>query len=171
MSSHKRINMPESPFIFDARDEQATAALGRALAEALPSGATIALVGTLGAGKTRLVQALATAYGVDPRDAVSPTFVLVQEYHGTRTIYHLDAYRLRNDGEFLALGVDEYFAGDDLVVIEWADRVQRCLPPERLEIAIDVTGPTERRFTLTAHGERLLAAVAKVIRAISGWAA
>ena len=69
-------------FTYDALDEAATAALGAALADLLPNGAVVALCGTLGAGKTRLVQAIAQGCGVDPRDVVSPTFVLVHEYPG-----------------------------------------------------------------------------------------
>ena len=59
---------------------------------------------------------------------VSPTFVLIQEYRGRRTIYHIDAYRLRDDDEFQQLGPDEYFEGDGLVLIEWADRVEAACP-------------------------------------------
>jgi hypothetical protein len=77
-------------------DEDATRELGNALAKILPGGTTVALDGPLGAGKTRLVQAIAAAVGVAPGAAVSPTFVLVQEYHGARTIIHVDAYRLRD---------------------------------------------------------------------------
>ena len=111
------------PIIYNADDEAATAALGHALAEVLPPGTTVALCGTLGAGKTRLVQAIAEGLGVNRRDVVSPTFVLIQEYHGRRMIYHIDAYRLRDDDEFQQLGPDEYFESDGLVLIEWADRV------------------------------------------------
>ncbi len=113
---------------FDLADEAGTAALGRALADALPRQAVVGLNGPLGAGKTRLVQAVAEASGVDRRTVTSPTFVLVQEYHGTRTIYHADAYRLADDDEFWQLGLDERFDQQALVFIEWADRVVRCLP-------------------------------------------
>ena len=57
-----------------------------------------------------------------------PTFVLVQEHHGRRDIYHIDAYRLRDEDEFLALGPEEFFESDALVFVEWADRVESCLP-------------------------------------------
>jgi tRNA threonylcarbamoyladenosine biosynthesis protein TsaE len=139
-------------FIYDSVDESSTAALGAALAEVLPDGATVALCGTLGAGKTRLVQAIAEAAGVDRRNVSSPTFVLIQEYHGRRTIYHLDAYRIRDEDEFESLGPDEYFESDGLVLVEWADRVERCLPRERIEIRISVTGPDSRRFEIAAIG-------------------
>ena len=91
-------------FVFDAASEADTDRLGAALAGVLPPGTTIALNGTLGAGKTRLVQAIAAACGIDRQDVVSPTFVLCQRYQGDRMIYHLDAYRLHDDDEFRELG-------------------------------------------------------------------
>jgi tRNA threonylcarbamoyladenosine biosynthesis protein TsaE len=90
---------------------------------------------------------------VPPETVVSPTFVLCHEYHGQRSLYHLDAYRLKDDDEFLQLGPEEYFESDGITLIEWADRVLNCLPPQRLEIHIDVVGHTARRFRLVAVGE------------------
>lgn len=150
------------PFIYDADDEAATAALGVALAELLPDGITVALCGTLGAGKTRLVQAIAEAAGIDRRDVVSPTFVLIHEYRGDRTVYHLDAYRIRDEDEFLALGPEEYFESDAVVLVEWADRVQGCLPPDRIQIGIEITGPVSRRFELTGLGVRSEEVIARL---------
>jgi tRNA threonylcarbamoyladenosine biosynthesis protein TsaE len=146
--------MPSSRLIFDAAGEGATEALGAALAKVLPPGTTVALLGTLGAGKTRLVQAVAVACGVDPREVVSPTFVLVHEYHGRRPICHIDAYRLRDEDEFAQLGPDEFFESDALVLVEWADRVAGALPSERIEIRIEVTGQEARRFEIQAFGRR-----------------
>jgi tRNA threonylcarbamoyladenosine biosynthesis protein TsaE len=146
-------------FTFDAENEEATAAFGAALAELLPDGSVIALSGTLGAGKTQLVQAVARASGVDPRDVVSPTFVLVHEYAGRRPIFHFDVYRLKDEDEFLELGPEEYFERPGVTFVEWADRVARCLPAGRLEIHIDITGPTSRRFTVTGIGDRHAAVV------------
>ena len=123
-------------------------------AAALPAGTTIALCGTLGAGKTRLVQAIAAAYGVPREDIVSPTFVLAQQYQGSRTINHLDAYRVRDEDEFLELGVEELFETDAITIIEWADRISSVLPDEYLRIDIEVTGPTARRFVVQSHGPR-----------------
>jgi tRNA threonylcarbamoyladenosine biosynthesis protein TsaE len=143
-----------SPFVFLSTSEADTERLGRALAEALVEGCVVALSGPLGAGKTRLVQAISAASGVDRRDVVSPTFVLVHEYRGTRPIYHLDAYRLADDDEFLQLGADEYFPPPNLVFIEWAERVARCLPADRLEITIVVLEGNGRRFEINARGTR-----------------
>lgn len=158
------MNMETARYTYLAEDEAGTQKLGAALAAALPPGTTIALYGTLGAGKTRLVQALATAAGVDRREVVSPTFVLIQEYHGRRMVYHIDAYRLRDENEFEALGPDEYFASDGLVLIEWADRVAGSLPRERIDIHVEVAGETARRFTVVAQGSRY-AGVIEALRA------
>lgn len=138
-------------FTFDADSEEATGRLGRALAAALPDVAVIALSGTLGAGKTRLVQAIAEGRGIDRRDVVSPTFVLVQQYGEARPIYHVDAYRVHDDDEFLGLGIDEYY-DRGLVLIEWAERVDACLPRNHLLVVIDVVGAASRRFSLSAIG-------------------
>jgi tRNA threonylcarbamoyladenosine biosynthesis protein TsaE len=140
--------------IYASRNEADTAKLGAALAEVLPPGSVVALNGPLGAGKTRLVQALGEALGVPRSECVSPTFMLINEYQGRLPVYHFDAYRLKDEDEFLELGPDEYFYGPGICLIEWADRVERLLPPERLEVRIEPAGATQRRFEITARGEK-----------------
>lgn len=131
------------------QNEQDTDRLGRALADVLPPGTVVGLIGTLGAGKTRLVQAVATGLGVPAGGVTSPTFVLVNEYRGGRLpIYHFDTYRLKDDDEFLELGPEEYFDSDGITFVEWADRVEHLLPQDWLEIELEVTGDTERRVAL-----------------------
>lgn len=139
-------------FVCEASGEAETDQLGAALAAALPARAVLALVGTLGAGKTRLVQAIAAAVGVPREDVVSPTFVLCQSYHGDRVIHHLDAYRVRDEDEFRELGIEEILADEAMVIVEWADRVAGVLPEDVLTIKIDVTGTSQRRFVLTGDG-------------------
>ena len=147
------------PLTFRSTCEEDTGRLGRALAEALPPGTVVTLLGTLGAGKTRLVRCVAEALGIDPQTVVSPTFVLVREYQGRRQpqgvfpLYHFDAYRLRDEDEFDQLGPDEYFDGGGVSFVEWADRVALSIPPDHLEIAIAVTGPRSREMTIAARGE------------------
>jgi tRNA threonylcarbamoyladenosine biosynthesis protein TsaE len=131
-----------------------TERLGQILADTLPDRTTVALHGTLGAGKTRLVQAIAVACEVPRSSVVSPTFVLCQEYYGRRTIYHFDAYRLAGDDEFQQLGPQEYFASPGIVLIEWAERVRNSLPAERLEITIEVSGDDARTFEIAAFGKQ-----------------
>jgi len=139
-------------FIYEAADEAATDRFGAKLAAAIEPGTTIALLGTLGAGKTRLVQAFAAAYGISREEIVSPTFVLCQSYLGSLTIHHLDAYRIRDVDEFRELGVEELFASNAIVVIEWADRVAEALPDDYVQVEIEVTGPTARRFVVRTVG-------------------
>ena len=123
---------------YHSASEKETDRLGDWLARCLPEQAVVALIGVLGAGKTHLVRAVAAAAGIDSRDVVSPTFVLMQQYEGAsphdqtrRSIAHFDAYRLRDDDEFLQLGPEEYFDRPGWSFVEWADRVAACLPDER----------------------------------------
>jgi len=139
-------------WIFHARSEQDTERLAEALARLLPNGAVVALMGTLGAGKTRLVQALARAEGVPADLPTSPTFVLIHEYPGRRPVYHMDAYRIRSEQEFMDLGPEEYWESPGISLIEWADRVRGCLPADRLDMEIEITGPQSRRFRCRAFG-------------------
>jgi tRNA threonylcarbamoyladenosine biosynthesis protein TsaE len=139
----------------DAPDLEATMAFGRRLGALLFPGAVVALVGPLGAGKTHLVRAVAEGLGIaDSRAVSSPTFVLIQEYDARLPIYHFDAYRLRGPAEFSDLGAHEYFEGNGVCLVEWADRVEACLPAEQLRVTIMITGEHARRFTVEGRGER-----------------
>jgi tRNA threonylcarbamoyladenosine biosynthesis protein TsaE len=124
--------------------EEDTERLGRALAEVVEAGIVIGLVGPLGAGKTRLVRAIAEAQGVDPAAISSPTFVLIHEYEGRLPIYHFDAYRLNTPRAFEELGVADYWGGDGVCLVEWADRVRELLPDESWMITLEPTGPSMR---------------------------
>jgi tRNA threonylcarbamoyladenosine biosynthesis protein TsaE len=137
----------------DLPDPAATTAFGHRLAELLFPEAVVALVGNLGAGKTFLVRAIAEGLGVDGRSVSSPTFVLIQEYRGRLPIYHFDAYRLRSPAEFFDLGAHEYFEGDGVCLVEWADKVEACLPAEHLRLTLTPTGESSRRAVLEARGE------------------
>ena len=141
-----------SEIILDLASEAETQQLGRELGEAAQPGLVVALVGNLGAGKTRFVQAAAEGLDI-PREAVnSPTFVLIHEYEGRLPVYHFDTYRLSDIDEFLELGADEYMCGDGVCFIEWADRMAEVLPQDRLSITFEITGELTRRVTLAAGG-------------------
>jgi tRNA threonylcarbamoyladenosine biosynthesis protein TsaE len=159
--------MAQGTLTWQAADEGDTERLGRALAAVLAEGGVVGLIGPLGAGKTRLVQGIAAALGVDRRDVVSPTFVLVHEYRGGRPIYHLDTYRLRDSDEFLQLGVEEYFAPPNVVFVEWADRFPECLPPERVDVTIAAGAGTARRFEFVGRGERYQSLVDELARRLA----
>ncbi len=142
----------ERTWQFRAANEGQTEQLGCALAAGVEPGTVVALVGELGAGKTRLVQAVAHGLGIDRKDVTSPTFVLVMEHAGKLPLYHFDAYRLRDVDEFLALGADELLNGDGMCLIEWADKVAAALPEDALWIEIVPLSVTEREFRFRATG-------------------
>ena len=149
-------------FRFQSHSEADTEQFAIRLAKALVPGTIIALVGNLGAGKTRLVRGIATALGVDPREIASPTFVLLHEYNGRLPLYHFDIYRLKDPIDFLDLGADEYFDAGGVCLIEWADRVALVLPTDRLQIEIRTTGETSRDFRIRAGGSLSQAIVARL---------
>ncbi|MDB5346664.1 MAG: tsaE [Schlesneria sp.] len=133
--------------------EETTSLLGRQLGEILVPGAVLALIGDLGAGKTRLVQAIAVALDVPLEMVNSPTFTLVQEYPGRIPLRHCDTYRLRDPDEFQDLGLDELLSPDGIALIEWADRVAHLLPRDLLRIEIRILSETARKFQITATGK------------------
>lgn len=143
---------PISETTFELSSETETQELGRSLGLASKPGLVVALVGNLGAGKTRFVQSAAEGLDI-PREAVnSPTFVLIHEYEGRLPVYHFDTYRLADIDEFLELGADEYMSGDGVCFIEWADRMEEVLPRDRLTITFEITGELTRRSTIVAGG-------------------
>lgn len=141
-------------FQIEIPNEAAMSQLGERLAKCAQSGLVVGLIGNLGAGKTRLVQATAAALGVDRSEVNSPTFVLIQEYEGRIPVYHFDTYRLHDEDEFLELGADEYMSGDGICFIEWADRMADVLPRDRLTIEIEITGEATRRIQISSGGPR-----------------
>jgi tRNA threonylcarbamoyladenosine biosynthesis protein TsaE len=141
--------------LLDIADLAGTVAFGRRLGARLFPGSVVALIGPLGAGKTHLVRAVAEGLEIaDSRVVNSPTFVLIQEYAARLPIYHFDAYRLANSAELFDLGVHEYFEGQGVCLVEWADRVEDCLPPEHLRVTIEITGQTSRRLRAEGRGQR-----------------
>lgn len=109
---------------------------------------TIALVGTLGAGKTQWTRYFAMKLGARPEEIASPTFVLVQRYGTDPTVYHLDAYRVGDEDEFLELGVEELFSEPAISIVEWADRFPKCMPADCLWLYFDVHPTDPHRRTV-----------------------
>jgi len=144
----------EHSFTFCSDSEAATKRLAAAVAAALTSGSVVGLVGTLGSGKTRLVQGIAAASGVDVRNVVSPTYVLLHEYPGPIPLFHFDLYRVADHDEWAELGVEETFEQEAIVLIEWADRFREWMPEAWLEITIEVLSQEERSFNCIPHGTR-----------------
>ena len=142
------------------------------LACLLRAGDLVCLEGELGAGKTCFAQGLGRGLGVRGR-MISPTFTLIREYATALPsvqLYHVDLYRVQSDAEALALGIEDYLYGDGICVVEWADRIPDLLPSERVWVALDHIGESERVLQMVAtgsHHERALGRLARILRAPS----
>jgi tRNA threonylcarbamoyladenosine biosynthesis protein TsaE len=133
----------------------ATYRFGKALGKLLRPGDLVAFTGDLGAGKTCCIQGIADGLGIQERGIVtSPTFTLIQEYQAKIPIYHFDVYRFTREDEIYDLGYEEYFYGEGVTLIEWAERIRAFLPAEYLAIHLHVVTDQTRCIQLYAHGER-----------------
>ncbi|GIP54035.1 tRNA (adenosine(37)-N6)-threonylcarbamoyltransferase complex ATPase subunit type 1 TsaE [Paenibacillus vini] len=140
-----------SGYAFKAADLDDTDKLAAYLAGNSSPGTVIALDGDLGAGKTAFSQRFAKHLEV--KDTVnSPTFTLIKEYEGRLPFYHMDVYRLSLE-EAEELGLDEYFYGRGVTLVEWASIIEDLLPPEVLYIYIESGEGTERTFYLKGCGQ------------------
>ena len=130
-----------------------TESLGRAIGENLQGGEIICLIGDLGAGKTVLVRGLAQGCGI-PKEAVhSPTFTLIQEYHGSVDLIHADLYRIERTDDLTNLGWAELFDETRAIIIEWADRLSPAqIPTDHLTIRLAHRGRRSRSVIVTATG-------------------
>jgi tRNA threonylcarbamoyladenosine biosynthesis protein TsaE len=152
------MNQPPSLFL---PDEAATLALGARLARGLVPGLMITLDGDLGAGKTTLVRGLLRALG-DTGPVKSPTYTLV-ELHAVSglDLYHFDFYRFNHPDEYLDAGLDEYFSGQGVCLVEWPALAVPHLPPADLEIRLTVReGGREARMSAASERGRLCLAAA-----------
>ena len=144
---------------FVSHNEQETSQLGAAIGVALTPGTVLALNGTLGAGKTRLTQAIGASLGVAEGNIVSPTFTICVPHEGRLPFLHLDAYRIDQPEEVDELGLDELVEDGCLLIVEWANRIEAYLPPIDLEISIEPIDANTRQFKLrplTPIGDELL---------------
>ena len=138
--------MPTAAEVVTASAEE-TEAAGERLGRRLQPGAVVALTGELGAGKTCFVQGLVRGLGASVR-ATSPTFVLVNQYRGRVLVHHVDAYRTDSMTELMDLGVLDLMGGDDVTLIEWADKLEPLLPPDAIRVHIAGVGDEPRTITI-----------------------
>jgi tRNA threonylcarbamoyladenosine biosynthesis protein TsaE len=117
-----------------SHSEAETVQIGTNLAARLQEGGVVALYGDLGAGKTALTKGIAAYFGVT--ETHSPTFTIVNEYYGDKTLYHFDAYRIGAD-DWLNGGFDEYLYAGGISVVEWAENVAAVLPKDCIAVRID----------------------------------
>lgn len=119
------------------RDETETKKFATDVAQTLKKGDVIALVGDLGTGKTTLSKYISEALGIT-ETITSPTFTIVQEYHSGRLpLYHFDVYRVDDIEEMYRIGYEEYFYGEGVCIVEWADIVEEIIPEDAKVIFIE----------------------------------
>ena len=133
-----------------------TSGLGKKIGERLEAGSVIALIGELGCGKTLLTRGICAGLGVPLRQVNSPTFILVNEYHGRLPVFHMDLYRLGEIAEGFEMGILDYLArtSTGVMVVEWAEKISPILPKDYLEVQFQVLSTRKRRIDFSACGDR-----------------
>ena len=135
------------------KNPEETKNLGKEISKIIKPGDLLAFYGELGAGKTCFIQGI--SLGLEVKDYVtSPSFTIINEYQGKIPIYHFDLFRFDNAEEILELGYEEYFYGEGLIVIEWAEKIERFLPKEHLKIDIKFKDCYERTISFISQGDR-----------------
>lgn len=135
--------------------------IGKLIGELAGPGDVFLLLGELGAGKTCLTQGIAWGLGAT-EFAMSPTFVIVREMRGRLPLYHMDLYRLDRVEETGDLGLDDYFYGSGVSVVEWADKAMPLMPVEHLTIVLEHVSDAKRRIRLMPKGMRYETMVAEL---------
>jgi len=136
--------------ITKSKDE--TIKLGERIGKTLKPGSFIALIGELGSGKTTFVKGIAKGLGVkNSRYVNSPSFVIIKEYKGKILLYHFDVYRLDSADDVAFIGADEYFYGSGICVVEWADKIKKLLPKQRIEVKIEILKNNSRKICVSSR--------------------
>ena len=137
--------------IYETNSPEETYALARRLGEQAQPGTVYTLTGDLGVGKTVFAQGLAKGLGIE-EVINSPTFTIVQVYdEGRLPFYHFDVYRIGDIEEMDEIGYEDYFYGDGVCLVEWAELIEELLPEKRVELVIEKDlgkGFDYRRITL-----------------------
>ena len=129
-------------YIYNSKSENDTKKIAKVLASKLKKGDLIVLCGELGSGKTKFTEGFLSYFGLE-NEISSPTFTIVKEYReGRLPLFHFDVYRVSDPEELFNIGCDEYFYGDGLCVVEWADLIEEILPENTKYIYIEY-GPKE----------------------------
>jgi tRNA threonylcarbamoyladenosine biosynthesis protein TsaE len=154
----------------NSHSPEQTQLLGSYLGELAQKADVFLLVGELGTGKTCLVQGIAR--GLDVKEyAFSPSFVILREYHGRLPLYHIDFYRLDHIEEIADLGLEEYFYGDGVCVVEWAEKGLQILPRDNLLITVHYipASQTGRSICLKSQGGRYCELIEQLRRKKELW--
>ncbi|MBO5716575.1 MAG: tRNA (adenosine(37)-N6)-threonylcarbamoyltransferase complex ATPase subunit type 1 TsaE [Alistipes sp.] len=121
--------------------------VARMVLESLDGRTVVAFDAPMGAGKTTLISRIAKELGSED-DVTSPTFAIVNQYEGQRTIYHFDMYRIDRWEEALDFGSEEYLSSGELCLVEWPEKIEPLLPDDTMVVKIEILSDTARRFVI-----------------------
>ncbi len=133
--------------------ERETEAAGAAFAAGIPDGTVVAMYGELGAGKTAFVRGMAQGMGLDCR-VNSPTFTIVNEYLGARTLLHFDMYRLGSADELWDIGWDDYLSRGAVCAVEWSENVADAFTGDEITVRFEKLSDTDRRITIEGGADK-----------------
>lgn len=136
-----------------SNSEKETLQIGERLAKALRPGAVVCLYGPLGFGKTTLTKGIAKGLGITGQHVHSPTFTLMNIYQGALTLYHFDFYRINKSQELWGLGLEDFFYGQDICVVEWADKLGDYQPKNYLRVMVRHQSDQKRVFVFSGRGK------------------
>ncbi len=131
---------------FQSDSPDQTIEIAKDFSKRVKAGDVICLRGELGAGKTQFVRGFVQGFGFSGNEVSSPTFTVINEYHGDLSIYHFDCYRLEHYSEAVEIGAEDYFYSDGITIIEWPDKISELLPGDALNITIQVLSENKREF-------------------------
>lgn len=138
------------PFQKKISCEIETREIAEQLSKILLPGDVVVINGNLGAGKTFLIKAICSLWGIE--DASSPTFAIIHEYSGSRKVVHLDFYRIKKSEELYDIGIEDYFNDDSAVIfIEWGELYPEVLPQNRINISIVLAEDGERQIEVARN--------------------
>ena len=143
--------------VIETHDPEETFEVGRTIGMNAKPGQIYTLTGDLGVGKTVFTQGVAAGLGIT-EPVNSPTFTIIQEYEAGRLpFYHFDVYRIGDLEEMEEIGYDDYFFGQGICLIEWAELIEEILPEKRIEVTIEKDlekGFEYRKITIEERGEK-----------------
>ena len=121
--------------------------VAEAVIDSLDGRTVVAFDAPMGAGKTTLIGCIARHLGSED-DTTSPTFAIVNQYEGDRTIYHFDMYRIDRIEEALDFGTEEYLSSGELCLVEWPEKIEALLPDDTMVVKIEILSQSARRFVI-----------------------
>lgn len=125
--------------------------LGKKIAQSVGDGSVIAMFGGMGMGKTAFTRGLAEGLGIDPKNVSSPTFAIVHEYIGKRTLYHFDMYRIESWDDLYSTGFFDYLDSGGVIAVEWSENIENALPDGYIKISFK-KGENDNDRIITVDG-------------------